>query len=76
MARITYQNRLENIINNPYFSARDKDFAGDLLTYLDDKRERPVIDVLYNVDSLESFHIISLPIEHLRESSSVGKHPC
>ena len=38
MARITYQNRLENIINNPYCSARDKDFAGDLLTYY--KRNR------------------------------------
>ena len=33
MPRITYQNRLENIISNPYCSARDKDFAGDLLTY-------------------------------------------
>ena len=38
MARITYQNRLENIINNPYCSARDKEFAGDLLTYY--KRNR------------------------------------
>ena len=38
MARITYQNRLENIISNPYCSARDKDFAGDLLTYY--KRNR------------------------------------
>ena len=38
MARITYQNRLFNIINNPYCSARDKDFAGDLLTYY--KRNR------------------------------------
>ena len=38
MARITYQNRLENIISNPYCSARDKDFAGDLLTYY--KRQR------------------------------------
>jgi hypothetical protein len=38
MARITYQNRLFKIINNPYCSARDKDFAGDLLTYY--KRNR------------------------------------
>ena len=38
MARITYQNRLENIIDNPYCSARDKEFAGDLLTYY--KRHR------------------------------------
>jgi len=38
MARITYQNRLFKIINNPYCSARDKDFAGDLLTYY--KRHR------------------------------------
>ena len=38
MPRITYQNRLENIISNPYCSARDKDFAGDLLTYY--KRQR------------------------------------
>ena len=38
MARITYQNRLFKIINNPYCSARDKEFAGDLLTYY--KRNR------------------------------------
>ncbi len=38
MPRITYQNRLENIISNPYCSARDKEFAGDLLTYY--KRNR------------------------------------
>jgi len=38
MARNTYQNRLFKIINNPYCSARDKDFAGDLLTYY--KRHR------------------------------------
>jgi len=38
MPRVTYENRLQDLINNPMISTRDKDFAGSLLSYY--KRRR------------------------------------
>ena len=38
MPRVTYENRLQDIITNPLISTRDKDFAGSLLSYY--KRRR------------------------------------